>query len=138
MNMELKVIPPQLIPQMWDQMRPYFQSAYEEAGVTEYGTAETLTFLTQGHWAAVGFFDKSGKMHGALGLTMHAYPNERVAFVTAIGGRKITNKENWEQLKAICRHYGASKLQAYSRESVARLWQRLGFTNRTILVEATL
>ena len=94
MKLDLKIIPPQLVPQMWDQLLPFFQAAYDEAGVTEYGTTETLTFLTKGHWAAVGFFDESGKMHGALGLTMHAYPNERVAFVTAIGGRMLTNSEN--------------------------------------------
>ena len=45
---------------------------------------------------------------------------------------------NWQQLKAICRSLGCNKLQAYSRDSVARLWKRIGFKHRAILVEADL
>lgn len=119
-------------------MEPFIADAIEQAAVTEYGVEDIRKFLNKDLWLAVGFFDDEGVMQGALTVSFISYPNERVAFVTAIGGRLLTNDTNWDQLKNICRAYGASKLQAYSRESVARLWKRLGFEDRAILVEATL
>jgi len=137
MTLTLKTIPAQYVAYLWPALEPHIADALEKAEVTEYNAEQVKGFLEQGHWLAVGFFD-GDEMHGATTVSFISYPNERVAFVTAIGGRLLTNDENWEQLKDICRDYGASKLQAYSRESVARLWKRLGFENRAILVEARL
>ena len=138
MSLILKSIPARYIPLLWPQMEPYLTSALEEAVVTEYDTEHVKEFLETKQWLAVGFFDGQDELHGALTISFVGYPNERVAFVTAIGGRLLTDDENWDQLKDICRAHGADKLQAYSRESVARLWKRLGFENRAILVEAKL
>ena len=138
MTLTLRLIPTELVPDFWPQLSPYIEAAFQEAGVTEYGLAEAEQYLHARHWVAVGFFDEDNHMHGALTLCVLTYPHEKMAFVTAIGGRHLTNSDNWEQLRSICRNLGCSKLQAYSRESVARLWKRIGFSHRAILVEADL
>jgi hypothetical protein len=138
MTLTLNPIRKEHIESMWPVMEPHIADALGQAEVTEYGVESVKRFLELGHWLAIGFFDDEGVMQGALTISFISYPNERVAFVTAIGGRLLTNEENWDQLKNICRAHGAGKLQAYSRESVARLWKRLGFENRAILVEAKL
>jgi len=138
MSLTLKSIPAKYVTMLWPQMEPHIADALEKAEVTEYDVGHVKEFLERGQWLAVGFFNDEDEMHGALTISFVGYPNERVAFVTAIGGRLLTDDENWDQLKNICRAHGADKLQAYSRESVARLWKRLGFENRAILVEAKL
>ena len=138
MNLTLKVIPVELISEYWDQLAVFIEDAIKEAQVTEYGLEHIRQLLETGNWTAVGFFGPEAVMHGALTVTVQYYPHEHVAFVTAIGGRGLTNETNWQQLKDICRSAGCSKLQAYSRESVARLWGRIGFRNRATLVEADL
>jgi len=138
MTLTLRLIPTELVPDFWPQLSPYIEVAFQEAGVTEYGLAEAEQYLLAGHWVAVGVFGEDNHMQGALTICVLSYPHEKMAFVTAIGGRHMTNTSNWEQLRAICRDLGCAKLQAYSRESVARLWKRLGFKHRAILVEADL
>ena len=62
-------------------------------------------------------------------------PNDRIGFVTAIGGKNIFNKDTYKQLVAILKQFGATKIQGGVRESIARLWRRVGFKERYILVE---
>ena len=138
MNLTLKSIPTRYIPLLWSKLEPHLTSAFEEAEVTEYDTEHARELLEKGQWVAVGFFDEQDELHGAITVSFLRYPNECVAFITAIGGRLIANPDTFEQLKAICKAHGAAKLQGYARESVARLWKRLGFEDRAILVEAKL
>lgn len=138
MNLTLKPIPSHLIAQMWPLLEPHYADAFTKAKVTEYTVEQAKVYLTNGQWLAIGFFDEENKLHGAIATSFASYPNERIAFITAIGGRLIANPETFEQLKDICRAHGATKLQGYARESVARLWSRLGFEDRAILVEAKL
>jgi hypothetical protein len=138
MNLTLKSIPARYIPLLWPKLKPHLASAFEEAAVTEYDTKHAREFLEKGTWLAIGFFDDEDELHGAITVSFVRYPNECVAFITAIGGKLIANPDTFEQLKAICKTHGAVKLQGYARESVARLWKRLGFENRAILVEAKL
>jgi len=138
MNLTLKSIPAQYISLLWPKLESHIASALEEAVVTEYGVEHVKEFLETRQWLAVGFFDVQDELHGVITVSFVRYPNESVAFITAIGGRLIANPDTFEQLKAICKAHGAAKLQGYARESVARLWKRLGFENRAILVEAKL
>ena len=68
-------------------------------------------------------------------LSFIDYPLHRIAFVTATGGKFITNKETLKQLKEIVKFYGATKLQAYCRDSMVRYLKRLDFEPRNTLVE---
>jgi len=138
MNLTIKNIPVHFIAQMWPVLEPHYEDAFKKAKVTEYTIEQAKVFLTNGQWMALGFFDEQDVLHGAIAMSFANYPNERIAFITAIGGRLISSPETFEQLKAICRSNGATKLQGYARESVARLWNRLGFEDRAILVEAKL
>lgn len=136
MNLNLKIIPVELISVYWDQLSLFIEDALKKSDSNEYNSDNVRQMLEAGAWTAIGFFDPEAVMHGALTVTVLNYPQERVAFVTAIGGKELTNEANWQQLRDICKTAGCSKLQAYSRESVARLWKRIGFRNRAILVEA--
>jgi hypothetical protein len=59
----------------------------------------------------------------------------RVAFITAIGGKLISNKETFDQMKTILNKFGATKLQGYARKSVVRLWERFDFKPVNTLIE---
>ena len=138
MNLTLKRIPQEQVEAMWPQLMPFIEDALVQAKATEYGVEESKQFLLGGHMVAIGFFDDSDHLHGAITVSVMRYPRETIAFITSIGGRMIANKDTLEQLNSICRSLGAKKLQGYARESVARLWRRLGFRNRAILVELDL
>jgi histone deacetylase complex regulatory component SIN3 len=74
---------------------------------------------------------------GASTITFHNYPNDRVAFVTAVGGKFISDTDTYNQFKEILKGFGATKIQGAARKSIARLWRtKLGFKERHIIVEA--
>jgi hypothetical protein len=49
--------------------------------------------------------------------------------------KKAIQKENYNQLKTILKDHKSTKIQGGARPSVARLWKKLGFQERYILVE---
>lgn len=138
MKLTLKPVPANLVYQVWDIIAPFIESAFVEGAVTEYGLEHAKLYLTTGQWLAVGFLDDDNQFHGAATISFANTPNARVALCTAIGGKSVASPETLEQLKTICRAHGATTLQAYARESAARLWCRIGFEKRAILVETTL
>ena len=79
--------------------------------------------------------DEENTIHGACTVSFMNYPLHRVAFVTAIGGKLISNEDTFEQLKNICKQNGATKIQGYGREAIVKLWSRYGFEPRSTLVE---
>ena len=76
---------------------------------------------------------------GAASVAFENYPNDRIAFITAIGGRMIAEPELFDQLKYWCRANGCTKIRGAAREAVARLWkQKFGIGERYRIVEAQL
>jgi hypothetical protein len=61
-----------------------------------------------------------------------------LAFITTIGGKSISDKDSYNNFCNVLKTHGATKIQGAARESVARLWRRLGFKNKHIIVERTI
>ena len=76
-----------------------------------------------------------GDAHGPATVSFINYPIHRVAFVTAIGGKLISNQETFEQFKALLKNRGATKIQGYGRDAIVRLWKQYNFEPRNTLVE---
>jgi hypothetical protein len=92
-------------------------------------------FLTSGQWLLLVATDEAGVIHGAATVSFINYPLHRVAFITAIGGKLISNRDTFEQMKLLLKQRGATKIQGYGRESIVRLWKRYNFEPRNTLVE---
>jgi hypothetical protein len=75
------------------------------------------------------------KIQGVIVISFVQYPKQKVAFICAYGGKFVTNKEAYKQLCLLFKAFGATKVQGYVRNSVARLTKRLGFVEKQILVE---
>jgi len=75
---------------------------------------------------------------GASAINIYNMPNDRVAFVIAMGGKLITGPETYEQFCTLLKSFGATKIQGVARESAVRLYKRFGFKERYTLVEAKL
>ncbi len=89
-------------------------------------------------WLLLVAVDEENKIHGAATVSFANYPMSRVAFITLIGGKFVSDKGTFEQFKLVLKQRGATKVQGYGRESIVRLWRRLGFEPRTTLVEVQL
>lgn len=124
--------------QVWDLVEPFLKSAEEKSGAAEYTLDHIKMYLTSGQWQLLAVVEGEKDIIGAMAVNFINYPIDRVAFITAIGGKSIATKEAYDSLCQVLKACGATKIQGAARESVARLWKRLGFEERAILVEAKL
>lgn len=143
MTLSIQPVGVNYVAQTWPHVELFLQEALEKGDPTpewssNYDIAHVQGFVTSGAWTLLVAIDENNVIHGAATVSFANYPKNRVAFITLIGGKLISNKETFEQLANILRHAGATKIQGMARPAIARLWKRYGFEERTTLVEVKL
>jgi hypothetical protein len=120
------------IHRLWPEVESFVAAALEHAD-GDYTLESAKTLLAIGQWMLIVAVDEQ-KIHGAATVHLFNRPHDRVAFVTAISGRLISNKDTFEQLKQLLASYGATCIEGAARESIARLWSRYGFQEKYRIV----
>jgi hypothetical protein len=135
MSLTVRPVLVQHVHQTWPLVEKYIADAIPYGG-DDYTLEQVKVYLANNQWVLLVAVDEQGVIHGAATASFSNYPNDRVAFITFIGGRLISSRETFMQLKSILASLGATKIQGAARESIARLWRRYGFEERYIIVEA--
>jgi hypothetical protein len=99
----------------------------------DYTVEQAKTLVTMGIWVLLVAVDGSD-VKGAATVTFSNRPNDRVAFITSVGGKLISSQDTFEQLKQLLASMGATYIEGAARESVARLWSRYGFEEKYQIV----
>lgn len=124
------------IQQTWDKVEKMLGDAMKHSG-GEYDLEQLKVMLVEGRQTLLVTANEDMSIKCSFTIEWINYPNDRVAFITAIGGK--TCKDGWNQFLEWVKANGGTKVQGAAYESVARLWKRLyGFENRYILVERKL
>jgi hypothetical protein len=134
--MKLYIVPTIQVQRFWHLAEPLLQKALDK-GNGEF-TAEQLKLLvTQGQQQLL-LVMKEDKCYVALTVQFINYPNDRVAYITYIGGKNT--KEGMEQFKQWAKLQGCTKVQGSTKfESITKLWNRLyGFNKKYVLMELDL
>jgi len=131
---EVRYVPVTYAAQSWENVEEHIKSALKH-GHGDYTIDQIKLLVCMGQWLLLVAIDEDLKVHGAATVSFINYPNDRVAFVTSIGGKLISNQETFKQMVDILKNQGATKIQGMARPSIARLWSRYGFKERTTLVE---
>jgi hypothetical protein len=135
LNLTVKSVPITFFHQTWPLVEHFFVDALKWGG-DDYTLDQIKTLLSKGEWLLLVAADEENNVHGAAAVSFINMPNDRIGFVTAIGGKLISSKDTYEQLTVLLKSYGATKIQGAARESIARLWTRYGFKERYRIVEA--
>jgi hypothetical protein len=123
--------------QTWPLVEGFLAEALKW-GEDDYTAEQAKGYLARGDWLLVVAVDEENNIHGASAVNFFNMPNDRIAFVIAIGGKLITNQDTYKQFSGLLKSYGATKIQGAAREAIARLWTRYGFKERYRIVEARL
>lgn len=134
MTLTVKYVQKEHAAQMWPLVETYIKSAMEH-GHGDYTLDQVKLLVCMGQWLLMIAMDEDSKIHGAATASFMNYPNDRVGFITFIGGKLITNQETFKQMCDILKQRGATKVQGMARPAIARLWKRYGFNERSTLVE---
>ena len=137
MKLTIQPVFTQSFHQTWPLVEGFLAEALKW-GDDDYTVEQAKACLAKGEWLLVVAADEENKIHGAAAVNVYNMPNDRVAFVVAIGGKLISNKDTYEQFCTLLKSYGATKIQGAAREAIARLWTRYGFKDRYRIVEAKL
>jgi hypothetical protein len=140
MTLTVRSVDVNYVQQTWPMVVPFLQDSIDKGGefpdwAAGYNIDHIQGYVTSGQWLLLVAVDEDGTIHGAMTVSFINYPLHRVAFVTTTGGKFIANPELLEQLKTLAKIHGATKIQAFCRESMVRLLARAGFEPRNTLVE---
>ena len=134
MTLTVRTIHVQNIAQVWPLVEKYIADAQQYCA-DDYTLEQIKVYLSNGQWILLVAVDEEGAVHGAATVSMFNMPNDRIAFITFIGGKLVSNKDTFSQMAGILKGFGATKIQGAARESIARLWRRYGFEERYRIVE---
>lgn len=134
--MKVEHVPVEWVHRVWGPVEKFLASAIEHSK-GDYTIDQVKAYVAQGQWALLVATDE-GSIHGAATVSFFNRANDRVAFVTAIGGKLISSDETFNQLKEFAVSQGATCLEGAARESIARLWKRYGFNEKYRIVEVKL
>lgn len=118
--------------QVWPMVEAYLASAVEYSK-GDYTPESVKVLVATGQWTLLVAVDDEG-VKGAATVAFSNRPHDRVAFITLIGGRLISNNDTFEQLKNLLRSFGATCIEGAAREAIARLWTRYGFEEKYRIV----
>lgn len=118
--------------QVWPMAEKFIDSALKFSK-GDYDTQAAKVLVSTGQWSLLVAIDDEG-VQGAATVSFYNRPNDRVAFITAIGGKLISSPETFAQLKQILSRYGATCIEGAARDSIARLWTRYGFSEKYKIV----
>lgn len=134
MNLNVQVVPVEFTPNVFPYVEGYIDSALQFSR-GDYTADEARVYIIQGEWQLIVAVDEVNNIHGCAVIQYFNRPRARVAFVVAIGGKLIASKETFQQFTDILRAHGAACIEGAVRESIARLWRRLGFSEKYRIVE---
>lgn len=134
MRLTVQPVPMMYFHQTWPLVEKYISDALKW-GEDDYTLDQAKELLARGDWILVVATDETNSIHGASAVNLFNMPNDRIAFVVAIGGKLISNQDTFKQFSTLLKSYGATKIQGAARESIARLWTRYGFKERYRIVE---
>lgn len=123
---------------LWPQCSGFIQAGLA-MGEGEIDLSQVRQSIVLGNAELVVGFSQDHTVLGAMVIQFVNFANFRVANVLSIGGSSIVaSKAHWEQVKAWLKQSGASKVQGFCQPAQARLWRRMGFTQRYAVVRTEL
>lgn len=130
--MNINRVDPAHVHHVWPVVEGFIASALDHSK-GDYTLDQVKTLVAMGNWTLLVAVDDNG-VQGAATVDFFNRPNDRVAFVTSIGGRLVSSPDSVEQLKNLLGSLGATCIEGAARESIARLWSRYGFEEKYRIV----
>lgn len=134
MSLNVRYVQTDFVHQTWPLVEQYLTAALKYSD-GDYSADQIKTLLSTGVWLLLVAIDEEQEIHGAATVSFNNTPNDRIAFITALGGKALINDDVYGQLSTILKGLGATKIQCVARESAARLYAKVGFKEKHTILE---
>ena len=134
----VKVVAPNFIFDVWKDVESFLNASINISGGDF--TLDQLKFsLGRGEQTLLVSVNEQNKINGAMTVEFTNRPNDRVMFITALGGSGIVNDETFSQVESWAKTQGATKASAIAQEAQARLYKiKANFDTVRMVVEKDL
>lgn len=133
MPLTVQEVPIEFVNVVWPSVEGFIASAIEHAN-GDLTLDETKINCAHGHWHLLVAVDENNVVQGAATLYYFNRINDRVAFITTIGGKGIFTRELFSQFSDILKLRGATCVEGAVRDSLVRFTARLGAKKKTTTV----
>lgn len=134
---QVQIVTPDFVYQVWDKVEHLIKASVETS--TGDFTADQIKYAVARGLQTMFVAVENDQITGVMIVEMVNYPNSRVMFINALGGKGVVNQETFSQVEDWARQQGASKVKAIVQDAQARLYkQKSGFTTVRHVVEKTL
>lgn len=125
--MNIQHVPLEFRNQVWPSVENYIAAGLDYQD--DYTLEQAKLYVMSGEWVLVVAVEDN-VIYGAMTINLFNRPNDRIAFVTCVGGKGIISTDTLSQLSDLVRAFGATYLEVAGRESVMRLLERQGFAEK--------
>jgi hypothetical protein len=134
----VKVVAPNFIFDVWKDVESFLNASINVSGGDF--TLDQLKFsLGRGEQTLLVSVNDQNVINGAMTVEFTNRPNDRVMFITALGGSGIVNDETFSQVETWAKSQGATKASAWAQETQARLYKiKANFNTVRMVVEKDL
>jgi hypothetical protein len=134
----VKVVAPNFIFDVWKDVESFLNASINVSGGDF--TLDQLKFsLGRGEQTLLVAVNDQNVINGAMTVEFTNRPNDRVMFITALGGSGIVNDETFSQVETWAKSQGATKASAWAQETQARLYKiKANFNTVRMVVEKDL
>jgi hypothetical protein len=134
----VQIVPPNNVYSVWEDVKEYLNASINISGGDF--TLDQLKFsLIRNEQTLLVSVNKENKINGAMTVEFLNRPNDRVMFISALGGNGIVNEETFSQVETWAKMQGATKASALAQEAQARLYKiKANFNTVRLVVEKDL
>jgi hypothetical protein len=137
LSLVVRQVNPIFIHKLWPDIRGMLESGLSHSQ-NEYNVDQLKMLIIDGSQTLLVAEDGE-KIWGAATITFENYPNERIAFMSCIGGKFIASQTCWDQFCEWAKNNGCSRVRGYAHEAVARLWRiKFGVEKTYVIVDKKL
>lgn len=113
----------------WPTAEPFLAEAVKHSQ-GDLTVGQLQADVGQGRAKLYKFFADDRATMGAMVIEIYNTRSARIAFILALGGRGVIRYDFMEQLRNSLRQYGVTRIEGVGRDSVVRLYARLGFQKK--------
>lgn len=137
MTLQVVEVPLAYIHTVWPQVEPLMEASVEHSTGT-LTLEETKIRVVDGTWILVVAMTEDNQIRGAATVSFYNRTDNRIAYVTNIAGRMLANTQTFSQFCGILKQHGATCIEGTVRDSLMRLWERLGARKQSNLIQISL
>ena len=118
----VQIVAPNNIYNVWEDVKEYLNASINVSG-GDYTLDQLKLLLNRNEQTLLVSVNKKGVLNGAMTVEFINRPNNRIMFITALGGHGIVNDKTFSQVESWAKMQGATKASAWAQEAQARLYK---------------